>query len=292
MPEHTPVIDAHVHVWDPEAIPYPWLATEPRLNRPFTLADLDEATEGVPLQGLILVEGDCAREAAAEETEFLAGVAAADQRVRGIVARADPTEPATFARLLDRYLRMALVRGIRQNIQGNPAGYCLSEPFVEGVREVGRRGLTFDLCVTHDQLGEVLKLAERCPDTRLVLDHCGKPDIAGQQMDPWREQIAELAQLPHVWCKLSGLLTEADPAGWSDDDLLPFADVVAQEFGPGRLIYGGDWPVLLLAGTYREWYLFTRRFTADWSAEEQSSFYHDNALDFYGIAPPEADGGR
>ena len=286
------LVDAHVHVWDPATIPYPWLGMEPRLNRAFTLTELDSAAEGVPLAGFILVEGDCAREAAAEETEFLARIAAADQRVRGIVARADPTDPMTFGRLLDRYERMAKVRGIRQNIQGNPAGYCLSEPFVEGVREVGRRGLTFDLCATHDQLDEVLQLAELCPGTRLVLDHCGKPGIARRRMQPWREQIAALAEHPHVWCKLSGLLTEADPSGWSDEDLRPFADAVLDEFGPDRLIYGGDWPVLLLAGTYREWYLFTRRFSRDWGANERGSFYHDNALRFYGVTAPEADDGR
>lgn len=288
----SPVVDAHVHVWDPERISYPWLATQPRLRHRFLLPDLEAAAAGVPLQGFILVEGDCARDAAAEEADFLAGVADADPRVRGIVARADPTDPTTFGRLLDRYERMEAVRGVRQNIQGHEPGYCLSEPFVEGVREVGRRGLTFDLCATHDQLGEVLELAERCPGTRLVLDHCGKPDIARRRLHPWRERIAALAELPHLWCKLSGLLTEADPGGWGDDDLIPVVDTVLEEFGARRLIYGGDWPVLLLAGTYREWYLFTRRFSRDWSAEEQSSFYHDNALRFYGIAPPEDDGRR
>ena len=292
MPPLPAVVDAHVHVWEPAAIPYPWLSTQPRLNRPFGLEDLGAASEGVPLDGLVLVEGDAAREAAGDETDFLVRVAAEDSRVRGIVARADPTEAAAFGRLLDRYDRLEVIRGIRQNIQGSPAGYCLSPPFVEGVREAGRRGLTFDLCATHDQLAEVLELAQRCAGTRLVLDHCGKPDIASRRMHPWREQIAALAGLPHVRCKLSGLLTEADPAGWEDEDLVPFADAVAEEFGPDRLIYGGDWPVLSLAGTYREWYLFTRRFTRDWSAEEQSSFYRDNALRFYGIAPPEDDGGR
>ena len=287
-----PVIDAHVHVWDPAAISYPWLATQPRLNRPFALEDLDGSAEGVPLDGFILVEGDAARDAAGDETAFLSQVAAADSRVRGIIARADPTAPDAFGRLLDRYERMEKVRGIRQNIQGNSAGYCLSESFVDGVREAGHRGLTFDLCATHDQLEEVQELAERCPGTRLVLDHCGKPDIARQRMRPWRERIGALAELPHLWCKLSGLLTEADPSGWRDEDLLPYADAVAEEFGPERLIYGGDWPVLSLAGTYHEWYLFTRRFTRDWGAEGQSSFYRDNALRFYGIAPPEDDGRR
>lgn len=287
-----PVIDAHVHLWDPGRIHYPWLEDHPPLHRPFKVADLDAEAEDVPLRGMVLVEGDCAPGLAAEETDLLLEAAAADPRVLAIVARADPTRRPAFEALLDRYAAHPAVRGIRQNIQGNDPGYCLSPAFVEGVQEAGRRGLTFDLCVTHDQLPEVLTLAERCPGTSLVLDHCGKPGVAGRLLDPWRDHIDALAALPHLCCKVSGLLTEADPRGWDDPDLIPYVEHVAERFGAGRLIYGGDWPVLSLAGTYREWYVFTCRFSRNWSADERASFYHDNALRFYGVTPPEADDGR
>lgn len=286
------VIDAHVHLWDPARISYPWLDDNPNLRRRYSVADLDSAAKGVPLQGMVLVEGDCAIAEAEAETRLLLEAAAADSRILAIVARADPTDRLGFQRLLERYAAQPVVRGIRQNIQGKAPGFCLSPDFVAGVQELGQRGLTFDLCVTHDQLPEVLTLAEQCPHTSLVLDHCGKPDISRQRLDPWRAHIDALAALPHLHCKISGLLTEADPQGWDDSDLLSYVEHVVDRFGAGRLIYGGDWPVLSLAGTYREWYLFTRRFSREWGAGERASFYRDNALRFYGVTPPEADDRR
>ena len=277
------VVDSHVHFWDPEHLDYPWLDGLPRLRRSFTPADLDRDAAGVPLEALIFVECNCRGEQALDEARAIAELAERDPRIRGIVAFADLTLPDQLDDLLDAYRGIGLVRGVRHNIQGNPPGFCVSDRFVEGVREVGRRGLTFDLCATHHQLAEVVALARACPDTSLVLDHCGKPAIGVRLLDPWREHIRELAALPHVSCKLSGLLTETGPTGWTEDDLLPYAAHVAEAFGPNRLMYGGDWPVLSLAGTYLEWYQFTRRFTGDWSDAQRSSFYGGNALYFYGI---------
>jgi L-fuconolactonase len=130
-------------------------------------------------------------------------------------------------------------------------------------------------------LGEVTELARRCEDTRLVLDHCGKPAIRAGLLDPWRAHIAELARFQNVWCKLSGLLTEADPAAWQENDLRPFAEHVVDCFGTERLIFGSDWPVVTMAGSYAAWLGFVRRFTAGWSAAERRRFYHDNAVRFY-----------
>src|SRR5690606_4025539 len=184
---------------------------------------------------------------------------------------------------LDRVAAVDRVRGARHNIQGHGPGFCLDENFVEGVREVGRRGLTFDLCVTHDQLADVVKLARLCPETALVLDLVGKPAIRERLLGPWRRHIVERAQFPHVVCKLSGLLTEASPTGWSEDDLWPYAEHLIEQFGPDRLIYGGDWPVVTLAGPYVEWYQFTRRLTSGWDRPQRDAFYRGNALRFYGI---------
>ena len=185
--------------------------------------------------------------------------------------------------MLDALSCSPLVKGIRQNIQGQPAGFSLGRGFVEGVREVGRRQLVFDLCVTHDQLDEVAGLVRECPDTRFVLDHCGKPAIRSRQLDPWRADIARLADHDNVYCKLSGLLTEAGPGQWCADDLLPYAEWIVRCFGTERVMYGSDWPVLTLAGTYGDWYRFTHGLTMGWSAAEQRRFYGDNAVRVYGL---------
>ena len=174
------------------------------------------------------------------------------------------------------------VKGIRQNIQGQPAGFCRRHAFVEGVWKVGRRELVFDLCATHDQLGEVADLVRDCPDTRFVLDHCGKPAIRDRCFEPWSAALARLAAHKNVCCKLSGLLTEAGER-WRPEDLLPYATRVVECFGPERVLYGSDWPVLTLAGDYRDWYGFTERVTQGWSATDRSRFYGDNAARVYGL---------
>ena len=277
-----PVVDAHVHFWHPGSLDYPWLAELPALNRPFLPEDFSAATEGVPVEKLVFVECNPRPEQSRDEVGWIQQLREAEPRIAGIVAFADLLNPGLQAEL-DWLADVPLVRGIRHNIQGNPAGFCLQPAFVEGVRGAGRRGLSFDLCATHDQLGEVAELARRCPGTRLVLDHCGKPAIALGTWEPWATHMDELADCPHVWCKLSGLATEADPAQCRDEDLLPFAEIVADRFGVDRLMYGSDWPVLTRAADYATWYVFALRVAAGWGREDARKFFHDNAIDFYGL---------
>lgn len=277
-----PVLDAHVHFWDPAELHCPWLADVPELDRAFGPADYGAAAGWRAADRLVFVEANCRRSDNVREAARIARLAAAEPRIAGIVAYADLTDPAMLPASLDALQRVEGVRGIRHNIQGEPPGFCVSQAFVDGVREVGRRGLTFDLCATHDQLGEVVTLARRCPDTRLVLDHCGKPAIAAASLEPWRTRISALAECGNAWCKVSGLPSEAG-RDWTDADLAPYAGHVIERFGDERVMFGSDWPVLTLAGTYADWHGFTRRVTADWSGEARGRFYHDNAAGFYGL---------
>jgi L-fuconolactonase len=193
------------------------------------------------------------------------------------------TEPATLSARLDRLTNIASVKGIRQNIQGQARGFALQPDFVDGVRAAGARGWTFDLCITHDQLGEAIALVERCPDTRFVLDHCGKPAIRMAEREPWWQELARLAAHEHVCCKISGLLTEADPSRWREDDLLPYVWRTVECFGIDRVLYGSDWPVLTLAGDYASWFDFTAHFTESWSNDERGRFYVENAARVYRV---------
>jgi L-fuconolactonase len=276
------MIDAHVHFWDPGELTYPWLDGVPSLRRAFLPAEHAAAVGDAPLERLLFVEANPRADAARREVAFVERLAAADPRIAGIVAFVDLTAPATdTAAALDALADVPLVKGIRHNIQGERRGFSLQPSFIDGVREAGRRGLTFDLCATHDQLAEVEQLVRRCPDTRFVLDHCGKPAVRAGLLDPWREDVARLAAHEQVCCKLSGLLTEADAARRREADLVPYAEHVVDAFGTERVLFGSDWPVLTLAGTWRDWYGFTRRLTASWGAEERRRFYHDNAARVY-----------
>ena len=273
------VVDAHVHFWDPAELHYPWLEGIPSLSRAFLPADYRAATGDAPVTQIVFVEGNCRPEEARGEVGFVERLAG-EVAIAGIVAFADLTDSKTLDRQLDALGCCDEVKGIRQNIQGQPAGFALQPALVAGVRAAGRRGLSFDLCVTHDQLREAVELVSACPDTRFVLDHCGKPAIRDGCFEPWSAGLARLAAHENVCCKLSGLLTEAGERS-SAEDLLPYATRVVDCFGPERVLYGSDWPVLTLAGDYRDWYAFTERFTEGWSATERCGFYGDNAARVY-----------
>ena len=281
------IVDSHVHFWDPEVLHYPWLTGVPPLHRAFLPRDYAAATGQIPIGRMVFVEANCRADEAGREVEFVERLVRAEPRLAGIVAFVDlaqgiGTRGSGLGKTLDALSRSPRVKGMRQNIQGQPAGFCRQPAFVEGVREVGRRGLVFDLCATHDQLGEVVDLVRDCPDTRFVLDHCGKPAIRDRGFEMWSADVTRLAAYENVCCKLSGLLTEAG-ATWCLEDLVPYAARVVECFGSERVLYGSDWPVLTLAGDYGSWYGFTQRFTQGWSVAERSGFYADNAARVYDL---------
>jgi L-fuconolactonase len=276
------IVDAHVHFWDPAVLRYPWLDGLPALDRPFLRPAYATATSGIPIDAIILVEANCLPHETLGEAAFFEQIATAHSGVAGIVAFASLTESRELDGTLDALTARPRVRGIRHNIQGEASGFCTQPSFVEGVRKVGSRGLTFDLCATHDQLREVLELVRLCPNTRFVLDHCGKPAIRDRLLDPWRRDIADLAECANLWCKLSGLVTEASLTEWREADLVPYASHVVDRFGTHRVMYGSDWPVLTLAAGYATWFGFTEWFTKGWSDAERRGFYRDNALRAYG----------
>jgi len=277
------IVDSHVHFWDPAELHYPWLEGRPSLGRAFLPPEYRAATGSgeLPPEKVVFVECNCLPEEARIEVQFVERLVGLEPRIAGIVAFADLADASERDRALEGVSACPRVKGIRQNIQGQPAGFALQPAFVEGVRAVGRRGLAFDLCVTHDQLREVTDLVRRCADTRFVLDHCGKPAIRHGRLEPWRRDLAHLAAEQNVCCKLSGLFTEAEPERWREADLIPYAAAVFEAFGTERVLYGSDWPVLTLAGSYGDWYGFTDRFTARWTAAERRGFYGDNAMRVY-----------
>jgi len=280
-PRHAPIVDAHVHFWDPGTLHYPWLTAHPGLERSFLPADYTAAVGALPVERCVIVECNCLPTEGIREVELFERLAQVDSRVAGVVAFVDLTDRLTLEATLACLTSTSIVKGIRQNIQGQPRGFALQSTFVHGVREIGRRGLSFDLCVTHDQLGEAIALVGECPETRFVLDHCGKPPIRSGAREPWQVDVARLAAHEHVCCKISGLLTEADVAHWREDDLLPYAAQVVECFGTDRVLYGSDWPVLTLAGDYARWFGFTDRLTDTWSDDERRCFYADNAAREY-----------
>ena len=247
-------IDTHVHCWDRTQIPYPWLDGFPAIAGRHTPVELRAEAGGRFPARILFVQGDCDRAHAFEEVRAAEALADAEPAIGGIVAFAPMDRGAETVAALDRLRARPLLRGVRHLIQGeDDPDFCRRPAFIAGVRAAGARGLSFDICVKHPQLASAVDLARACPGTSLILDHAGKPDIRGRLLDPWRADLAALARLPHVVCKLSGLVTEADPTAWTVDDLRPYFEHLVSCFGPTRLLFGSDWPVVKLAASYPRW---------------------------------------
>lgn len=277
------IIDTHVHFWNPELLRYPWIEKGSPFDRAFSPQDFlrSSAEAQAPVGGMIFIEADADSSCSLQEARWVRELAAADPRIRGIVARVALTERRSMADDLDAVATIPLVKGIRDNIQGHAPGFAVQRSFVEGVREVGRHGLHFELCLKHHQLGETLELARLCPEVQLVLDHCAKPGIRSGEREPWLTQIHQLAALPNVVCKISGLLTEADWERWQPEEILWYARHAAEAFGPYRVLFGSDWPVCEAAGGFEKWFRVVQALTVSWSITERESFFCRNAERVY-----------
>ncbi|MFT4091471.1 MAG: amidohydrolase family protein [Asticcacaulis sp.] len=274
------IVDTHAHFWDVEAIDYPWIEAGSPFARSFHLEDYQRVTEGLPVERMVFVECDAHARHSFKEAQWVSDMVAREPRIQAIVARVSLMD-AGVAQTMAAVTSLPLVRGVRDNIQNNPAGFALQAPFVKGVQEVHRRGLHFELCLKHHQLGETIELVRQCPEGQFVLDHCAKPDIAGGQREPWAAQMRELAALPNVVCKISGLVTEADWQNWVAHEVLWYAQVAADAFGPDRIMYGSDWPVSEVAGGYMGWFRLAQALAVNWSEDERDRFFRRNAERVY-----------
>lgn len=281
MPDF-PIIDSHIHFWDTGRLRYPWLATVPKIDRPFGLEDYRAATAGLEVEAMVFVQAEAAPEQGLAEADWVAGLARQDTRIRALVAWAPLDRGRRAAAHLGALGRHVILRGIRQNIQAQPdLDFCLRPDFIEGVRMLADFGLSFDICVDHRHMENAVRLAEKAHAVPMVLDHIGKPAIRDGALDPWRRHLRALAAMPHVWCKLSGVATEADHDRWTDAHLRPFIDEAVEAFGPDRLMFGGDWPVVILAASYRRWIGVLDDALGSLSPADRHKIWRDNAARFY-----------
>jgi len=278
------IVDAHVHFWNPSRFNYPWLAGVPALNRAFLPENYSAATEAANVGKMIFVECGCEPAQNRDEVKWISELAIREKRLKGIVAHASLERGVAAREELAALAKFPLVKGVRRNLQGEAdVNFCLQPDFIAGVRALAEFNFSFDLCIVHHQLPAVIELVRRCPEINFVLDHGGKPAIRERQLDPWRQHLLQLAALPNVACKISGLLTEADWANWQPADLQPFVRHAIDCFGFGRAMFGGDWPVLTLAGDYSRWLATLDFFFGTASESDLKKLFQTNAENFYHI---------
>src|SRR5262245_59518466 len=272
-------IDSHQHFWRYRPETHGWIKKRMTvLRRDFLPEDLE------PLLGAEGISGCVAVQAAQslDETRFLLELADRHPFIRAVVGWVDLVAPDLEAQL-ESFKACRQLRGMRHIAQDAIDDFWLArEDVIRGVDKLGRFGLTYDLLVFPRQIGAAFALAKALPHQPFVLDHVAKPEIARGRIEPWATDLRRRAELPNVCCKLSGLVTEARE-GWQPADFRPYLDVVLEAFGPRRLMFGSDWPVCLLAGSYANVAGLARRAISALSRDEQDAVLGGNAARFYGI---------
>jgi L-fuconolactonase len=278
-------IDAHQHFWNYNPRRDAWITDEMSLLKgDFLPEHLIGEFRANGVDGCISVQADQSE----HETEFLLNLASQyDSLIRGVVGWVDLSSPRLPERLA-HFAKFKKLRGLRHIVQSEPDDRFMLQPdFCRGIARLRDFCLTFDILIYPRQLPAAVELLEKFPDQKFVLDHLAKPSIRTQEIEPWAQQIRTLARNPNLFCKLSGLVTEANWKNWQAADFYPYLDVAFDAFGGDRLMFGSDWPVCLLAASYRQVRELVEQYVARFPVDSQAKIFGLNAVHFYGLPVEE-----
>jgi L-fuconolactonase len=271
-------IDAHQHFWKFDPVRDSWIGDNMSvIQRDFMPDDLKPILDKQGIGGCVAVQADQSE----AETEFLLDLAGKHDFIKGVVGWVD-FKAADAGKLIERYSKFNKLKGFRHVLQGETDRALMLNPqFMNGIRALKRHDLTYDILIFPDQLGYTHQFVKNFSGTRFVIDHISKPDIKNKNMDKWEMGIRAIARHENVWCKISGMVTEADWYSWILSDFKPYLDVVFEAFGANRVMFGSDWPVCNVAGGYQQMLSVVKNYTAKLSEDEQARFWGLNAAEFY-----------
>lgn len=273
-----PKTDTHVHLFDLNNLSYDWLKNSPKINRNFDLRDYRKATQSLNIGKMVFMESGADAGLGLKEATLVSQLSLSEPNIiKGIVAKADLTQGYDTKKAVEQLCELPLVKGIRANFPKNAA---TSNEFLKGFKALADNNLSFDLLLTPPFMDEAVRVAKKFPDTIFILDHMGSPNVRDADTTQWRNGIEKLAELPNVNCKISGIITRFGK-DWSSEKIKPYILYVVERFGMDRLVFAGDWPVLLLAGSYRSWSRAFEKITGQFSDEELHKIYHKNADRIY-----------
>jgi L-fuconolactonase len=278
-----PIVDSHVHIWDTARFPISWLENLPPLNKRIWIDDYFAATGNLNVEGFVYMQVEVAPPYALIEAQTIAALAEVDPRVLAIVPWAPLEEGEKVRIFLEQMVAISpKIKSIRRIVQGEAdPEFCLQPGFIRGNQILPEYGLTSEICCYSNQLAANVELVRQCPGTEFILNHIAKPNIRGNEFEPWASQMTELADLGNVVCKISGATTEADIENWTIDDVRPYVEHALNAFGEDKVLFGSDWPVVTQAASYPRWVETVQEITKDFTNEQKNKLWKDNAVRFY-----------
>jgi L-fuconolactonase len=273
------LVDTHVHFWKYNKVRDAWITDDMKILQedylPHTLATTLKRNG---------IDACVAVQASQEELEtyFLIELAKTHDIIKGVVGWID-LQKDNIEERLQYFSQYPIIKGWRHVVQGEPDGFLLRPSFQKGIAALQPFNYTYDVLIYHHQLKPALEFVSKFPEQKMVIDHCAKPDIANKKIDEWKRLMQEIAKHPNVYCKLSGLFTEAKWKQWSPAEFYPYLDTVFEAFGTDRLLFGSDWPVILVSGIYVQWKSLLEKYMENFTEDERSNVFGNNAVQFYNL---------
>ena len=273
------MIDAHVHFWNYHKVRDAWITDEMKLlQRDFLPRDLTNEIKENNVEGIVAVQADPSE----NETLFLLNLAEKNPVIKGVVGWIDLQNKHVEKKLL-YYSNVPIIKGFRHIVQSEPKGFLLNEKFLNGIQYLHNFQFTYDILIYENQLQEAIEFVNKFPSQKFIIDHCAKPSIKNKSINEWKQLMKVIAQNENVFCKISGLITEATWSQWNDEEFYPYLDAVFDFFGTGRILFGSDWPVMLLSGNYLKWKKLVEQYMEPFSAEQKQKVFRENAIEFYNL---------
>ena len=273
------MIDTHVHFWKYHKIKDAWINDDMKvLQKDFLPRDLKPVLEKNNVNGVIAVQADQSE----NETEFLIELSENNAFIKGIVGWVDFQNENIENKLL-YYSKFPFIKGFRHIVQAESPGFLKNEKFLNGIELLKKFNFTYDILIYEKQLEETIEFVNKFPEQKFIIDHCAKPDIKNKSIKNWKKGIEEISKNRNIYCKLSGLTTEANWTTWKESDFQPYFDIVFGSFGIDRLVFGSDWPVALISGGYFKWKNLLENYMHGFSKEDKEKVFERNAIEFYNL---------
>lgn len=273
------MIDAHVHFWNYHKVRDAWITDEMKLlQRDFLPTDLTNEIKENNVEGIVAVQADPSE----NETLFLLNLAEKNPVIKGVVGWIDLQNKHVEKKLL-YYSNVPIIKGFRHIVQSEPKGFLLNEKFLNGIQYLHNFQFTYDILIYENQLQEAIEFVNKFPSQKFIIDHCAKPSIKNKSIHQWKQLMKVIAQNENVFCKISGLITEAKWNQWNEEEFYPYLDAVFDFFGTDRILFGSDWPVMLLSGNYLKWKKLVEQYMEPFSTEQKQKVFRENAIAFYNL---------